>query len=62
VDQALHTADIISHEPAHDLAGLVTKFDAIWWWIIEDDPLLDDRARLWLMRFRRSLHRLARHQ
>jgi hypothetical protein len=62
VDQALHTAEIISREPAHGLAGLVVKFDAAWWWIIEDDTLLDDRARVWLMRFRRSLHRLARNK
>jgi hypothetical protein len=61
VDQALRTAEIISREPAHDLAGLAIKFDATWWWIIDDDSLLDDRARLWLARFRRSLHRLARN-
>jgi hypothetical protein len=45
VDQALHTAEIISRERAHDLTGLVTKFDAAWW-IIEHDSLLDDGAAL----------------
>jgi hypothetical protein len=41
----------------------VIKFDATWWWIVEDESLLDDRVRLWLMRFRRSLRQLARdHQ
>jgi hypothetical protein len=60
VDHAFHTAEIISREPAHDLTGLAIKFDAAWWWIVEDESLLDETARLWLIRFRRSLHRLAR--
>jgi hypothetical protein len=59
VTEALRIAEVVSREPAHDVAGLVVKFDAAWWWIVEDQSLLDDQVRLWLMRFRRSLHRLA---
>jgi hypothetical protein len=43
---ALHSAEAISREPTGDLNGLVVKFDAAWWWIIEDNSLLDDTARL----------------
>jgi hypothetical protein len=59
IEQALGIAEVISRGPAHDFAGLAIKFEAAWWWIVEDDNLLDDRVRLWLVRFRRSLHRLS---
>ena len=34
-------ADAISREPAHTLDDLLIQFEAIWWWIIEDDSILD---------------------
>jgi len=41
IDEALGVADAISREPVHDLTDLVLKFDAVWWWIVEDDSVLD---------------------
>ena len=58
VDEALRIAEAISREPAHDLAELATKFEALWWWIVEDDSVLDATTRRWLARFRRSLIQL----
>jgi hypothetical protein len=55
-DQTLGIAENISREPAQDVVGLAIKFEAICWWIVEDDSLLDEPARRWLLRFRRSLH------
>ena len=61
VDDALQIAEAISREPAHNITELATKFEAMWWWIIEDDSILDVTTRQWLARFRRSLIRLARN-
>jgi hypothetical protein len=59
IDQILRIAETISREPAHDLVELAIKFEAAWWSIVEDDSLLDETARRWLLRFRRSLRHLA---
>lgn len=58
VEMTLKIVDAISREQAHDLGELRVQFDAIWWWIVEDDSLLDASARRWLRGFRRSLHQL----
>jgi hypothetical protein len=57
---ALRTAEQISRAPATEMVGLVTKFDTAWWWLVEDDSILNMTTKRWLMRFRRELHRLAR--
>jgi hypothetical protein len=57
---ALGIVETISAEPAHDLRELLVKFDAVWWWVKEDDNVLDGSTRRWLVRFRRSLRGLAR--
>ena len=59
VDEALSIADAISLEQATTLADLLVQFDAIWWWVVEDDSILDASARRWLRRFHRSLRELA---
>ncbi len=59
IEDALETAEVISRERPNDLKALVIQFEAIWWWIGEDDNVLDGSTRRWLMRFRRSLRRLA---
>lgn len=58
VDKALEIAEAMSRQQSHDLAELAMQFEAIWWWIIEDDSVLDGGTRRWLRRFRRSLRRL----
>ena len=59
VDEALRIADAISREQASTLTDLLIQFDAIWWWVVEDDSLLDSSAKQWLRRFRRSTRGLA---
>jgi hypothetical protein len=59
IDEALTIAEEISRHQASSLNELHIKFEAIWWWIVEDDSVLDGAARRWLGRFRRSLHHLA---
>ena len=58
VDEALRIADAISRKQAATLAELLIQFDAIWWWLIEDDSILDASAKHWLKLFRRSLRGL----
>ena len=58
VDDALQIAEAISLHQAHDLGALTIQFEAMWWWIVEDDSILDASARRWLRRFRRSLRLL----
>jgi hypothetical protein len=60
VEDALTIVEAISLVPMHDLGELLIAFEAIWWWIGEDDNVLDGSTRRWLERFRRSLRRLAR--
>lgn len=60
VDEALAIVEIISRRPAHDIVELAIKFEAIVWWVMEDDSLIDAAARRWLVRFRRSLRHVAR--
>lgn len=60
VDSALLTIQAISVEPAHDLSELLLQYEAIYWWLGEDDNILDGSTRRWLGRFRRSLRGLAR--
>lgn len=59
VKDALRIIEEISKAPVHDLRGLLIQFDATWWWIGEDDNVLDGSTRRWLGRFRRSLRGLA---
>ena len=59
VDDALRVAEAISRERPRDLGELLIQFEATWWWLIEDDSVLDGTARRWLRRFRRSLRQLA---
>lgn len=59
IDEALVIAEAISRQQPRSLSELAMQFEAIWWWIIEDDSVLDGSTRRWLGRFRRSLRRLA---
>jgi hypothetical protein len=59
VGEALEVAEAISRERARDVGELLVHFEATWWWIVEDDSVLDADARRWLERFRRSLRWLA---
>ena len=59
VEEAITTAEKISWQRPGDLIELLIQFEAIWWWVVEDDSILDGSARRWLNRFRRSLRRLA---
>lgn len=59
VDDALKIADATSRAQASDLGELLLQFEAIWWWMVEDDNVVDGSTRRWLHRFRRSLRRLA---
>ena len=59
IDDTLRLVDAISRERPRDLVELLIQFNAIWWWISEDDSVLDSSTRKWLGRFRRSLRRLA---
>jgi hypothetical protein len=58
VEKALTTAETISRQRPRDLDELRIQFEAMWWWIVEDDSILDGSARRWLRRFRRSLQKL----
>ena len=59
VDDALQTAEAISHARPADLGELLIQFEVCWWWLDMDDNVLDGSTRRWLGRFRRSLRRLA---
>ena len=59
VDDTLKIVDAISRKQATSVDEVVVQFDAIWWWVVEDDGILDSAARRWLRRFRRSLRGLA---
>ena len=59
IEDALAAIERISGERPSDFHGLLLQYEAIWWWISEDDSVLDRSTRRWLMRFRRSLRRLA---
>lgn len=59
IDEALVTSELISRHRALTLDELLVQFEAVWWWIGEDDNVLDGSTRRWLTRFRRSLRRLA---
>lgn len=59
VDEALEIAEAMSRQQARNLAEVAMQFEAAWWWIVEDDSVLDAGMRRWLRRFRRSLRRLA---
>ncbi|MEO7221635.1 MAG: hypothetical protein ABIY37_04110 [Devosia sp.] len=52
-------ANLIARLPATNLNGLAVKFDAIWWWLEQDDSVLDAAATRWLRRFGLALRRLA---
>jgi hypothetical protein len=60
VDDALRVAEAISVAPVHDLGELLIQFEATWWWMGEDDNVLDGSTLRWLARFRRSLRGLVR--
>lgn len=60
IEDALRTAEMISREPAHDLAGLSTKFEALRWWSVQDNSILDAALMRWLARYGRELRRVAR--
>jgi hypothetical protein len=47
VDEALKIAEVISRQQAHDIEELAIQFEATWWWIVEDDSVLDGSARRW---------------
>nr|MBI4923082.1 hypothetical protein [Devosia nanyangense] len=59
IDDALRTAEAISQEQPRSLNDLLVQYEAIWWWVGEDDNVLDGSTRRWLTRFRHSLRRLA---
>lgn len=59
VDDALTIAEAISRQRPLNVDELRIQFEATWWWIVEDDSILDCSARRWLRRFRRSLRTLA---
>ena len=59
IEDALETADAISRERPSDLKELLIQYEAIWWWIGQDDNVLDTSTRRWLGRFHGSLRRLA---
>lgn len=60
MDKALQLAGAIAQLPANDVHDLVVKFEAIWWFLVEDDNVLDASAMRWMRRFRRSLRSLGR--
>jgi hypothetical protein len=59
VEDTLRIVEIISREQPRDLADLLIQYEAIWWWISEDDNVLDSSTRRWLRRFRRAIRKLA---
>lgn len=60
VDDALRTVEAMSVQRPHDLDDLLLLYEALWWWIKEDDNVLDGGTRRWLGRFGRHLRRLVR--
>lgn len=54
-DDALQTADAISRQRPLDLRDLLIQYEAMWWWIKEDDNILDGSTRRWFGLFRRNL-------
>jgi len=59
IDASLAVAEAISRTPADDLEGLLVKYEALWWWMNEDNSVLDASLKRWFSRFRRDLRRLA---
>ena len=59
IDDTLRTAEAISREQPLSLNDLLVRYEAIWWWINDDDNVLDGSTHRWLTRFRHSLRRLA---
>ena len=59
VEDTLGIVEIISRERPRDLADLLIQYEAIYWWISEDDSVLDTGTRRWLGRFRRAIRSLA---
>ncbi len=59
IDDALKAAEAISRERPDDLGDLHIQYEAIWWWVRDDDNVLDGSGRTWIGRFRRSLRGLA---
>jgi hypothetical protein len=59
IEDTLRIVEAISREQPRDLADLLIQYEAIWWWIVEDDSVLDTSTRRWLRRFRRALRSLA---
>ncbi|MBL8600039.1 MAG: hypothetical protein JNL14_20065 [Devosia sp.] len=49
-------------ERTRDLDDLLIQYEAIWWWIGEDDNVLDGTTRRWLGRLGCHLRRLVRHE
>jgi hypothetical protein len=47
VDEALEIAEAMSRQQANDLAELASQYEAIWWWLIEDDSVLEGSAEGW---------------
>ena len=60
VDETVLTVEAISVESVHDLDDLLIQHEAIWWWVGEDDNVLDGSTRRWLGRFGRHLRRFVR--
>ena len=59
IDDGLQAAEAIFREQPRSLNDLLVQYEAIWWWVGEDDNVLDGSTRRWLTRFRHSLRRLA---
>jgi hypothetical protein len=59
LEDTLRIVDIISRGQPRDLADLLIQYEAIWWWISEDDSVLDTGTRRWLRRFLRAIRSLA---
>jgi hypothetical protein len=59
IESTLAAAEALSRQRPTDINDLRLQYDAIWWWIREDDNVLDERTRRWLGRFGRNLRRLA---
>jgi hypothetical protein len=60
VEETLGVVEAISLAPAESIANLAIKVEAICWWVVEDDSILDAALRRWLVRLRRSARQLAR--
>ena len=59
VEEAVRTAEEIPRRHPDGLTSLVLQYDAIWWWIVFDNNILDATTQRWLNRLRRSVRRLA---